>query len=51
LTWGNGKKAVILEADLEDYPGMFLNINQTRQGFMGVYAPYPLEEGTEKILT
>ena len=41
---GNGKKAVILEADLEDYPGMFLNINQTRQGFMGVYAPYPLEE-------
>jgi len=40
---GNGKKAVILEADLEDYPGMFLDINQTRQGFKGVYAPYPLE--------
>ena len=40
---GEGKKAVILEADLEDYPGMFLNINQTKQGFMGVYAPYPLE--------
>lgn len=40
---GNGRKAVILEADLEDYPGMFLNINQTGKGFMGVYAPYPLE--------
>ena len=40
---GNGKKAVILEADLEDYPGMFLDINQTRKGFRGVYAPYPLE--------
>ena len=41
---GNGKKVVILEADLEDYPGMFLDINQTRKGFKGVYAPYPLEE-------
>ncbi len=40
---GDNKKAVILEADLEDYPGMYLNINQTRKGFMGVYAPYPLE--------
>ena len=40
---GNNKKVVILEADLEDYPGMFLNINQTKKGFMGVYAPYPLE--------
>ncbi len=41
---GNGKKVVILEADLENYPGMFLNVNQTKKGFMGVYAPYPLEE-------
>ena len=40
---GNGKKAVILEADLEDYPGMYLNMNQTKKGFMGVYAQYPLE--------
>ncbi len=40
---GGNKKVVILEADLEDYPGMFLNINQTRKGFMGVYAPCPLE--------
>ena len=34
---------VILEADLEDYHGMYLNINDTHKGFMGVYAPYPLE--------
>src|SRR5688572_13891623 len=42
---GNGKKAVVLEADLEDYPGMFVNINQeTRKGLVGEFAPYPLEE-------
>ncbi len=40
---GNNKKAVILEADLENYPGMYLNINETQKGFKGVYAPYPLE--------
>jgi len=40
---GNNKKAVILEADLEDYPGMYLNMNQTKKGFMGVYPQYPLE--------
>ena len=40
---GNNKKVVILEADLEDYPGMYLNMNQTQKGFMGVYASYPLE--------
>jgi alpha-glucosidase len=40
---GNNKKAVILEADLEDYPGMYLNMNSTKKGFMGVYATYPLD--------
>ncbi len=41
----NGKKAVILEVDVEDYPGMFVNVNQqTRQGLVGTFAPYPLEE-------
>lgn len=39
---GNGKKAVILEADLCDYPGMYLNMNSTKKGFMGEYAQYPL---------
>jgi alpha-glucosidase len=38
---GNGKKAEILEADLEDYPGMYLDLNTTQKGFKGVYAPYP----------
>ncbi len=41
---GNGLKALITEADLEDYPGMFLDVNKTRNGFKGVFAPYPLEE-------
>jgi alpha-glucosidase len=42
---GDGKKAAILEADVENYPGMFVNINQqTKQGLQGVYAGYPLEE-------
>ena len=41
----NGKKAVILEVDVENYPGMFVNVNQqTRQGLVGKFAPYPLEE-------
>ncbi|MGS2765039.1 glycoside hydrolase family 97 protein [Sinomicrobium sp. M5D2P9] len=42
---GNGKKAVIIEADLEDYPGMFLTSNnQTQQGLKGAFAHYPKEE-------
>jgi alpha-glucosidase len=40
---GQGKKVEILEADLEDYPGMYLDLNKTGKGFKGVYAPYPLE--------
>jgi len=40
---GKGVKVVILEADLEDYPGMYLNANQSRTGFTGVFAPYPIE--------
>ncbi|MDQ8204080.1 glycoside hydrolase family 97 protein [Pelagicoccus sp. SDUM812003] len=40
---GQGKKAVILEADLEDYPGMYLDLNDTGMGLSGVFARYPLE--------
>jgi alpha-glucosidase len=40
---GQGMKAVITEADLEDYPGMYLDLNSTGKGFKGVFAPYPLE--------
>jgi alpha-glucosidase len=36
-------KIELLEADLEDYPGMYIDLNQTGKGFKGVYAPYPLE--------
>jgi len=39
------KRAIILEADLEDYPGMFISPNANAgNGFKGVFAPYPLEE-------
>ncbi len=40
---GQNKKAEIFEIDLEDYPGMYLDLNSTGKGFKGVYAPYPLE--------
>ena len=40
---GNGKKVEIVEADLENYPGMFLVLNETNNGYKGLYAPYPLE--------
>jgi alpha-glucosidase len=41
----DGKKAVILEADLEGYPGMYLQSNLgTANSLRGAYAPYPLAE-------
>ncbi len=41
----NGKKVALLEADLQDYPGMFLTVNKTnKKGFFGEFAPYPTEE-------
>lgn len=40
---GNSIKVVILEADLENYPGMYLNLNETNKGFKGVFAPFPLD--------
>jgi alpha-glucosidase len=40
---GNNKKAVILEADIEDYPGMYLGAGN--HGLKGVFAPYPIAEG------
>lgn len=38
---GNGKKLNITEADLEDYPGMFLNNSKEKPLFDAVFAPYP----------
>ncbi len=41
---GNGKKAAILECDVEDYPGMFLLSDpQHPTGLKAEFAPYPLE--------
>lgn len=39
-----GKKTVIMEAGVEDYPGMFVTVNpQSRQGLQSKFAPYPLD--------
>lgn len=40
---GPSLKTVILEADLEDYPGMYVDLNETGKGLKGVFAPYPLK--------
>ncbi|HLP16633.1 MAG TPA: glycoside hydrolase family 97 protein [Bacteroidota bacterium] len=40
---GGVSKAAILEADLDDYPGMFLTLNRAHNGLTSVFAPYPLE--------
>ncbi len=37
------KKILITEADLEDYPGMYLHAGPDKQGLTGVWAPYPLK--------
>lgn len=39
----NGMKAAITEADLEDYPGMFIK-GFDKASLEGDFAPYPLEE-------
>ncbi len=36
-----GKKLCITEADLEDYPGMFLNNSTDKPALKPVFAPYP----------
>lgn len=38
---GDGKKLCITEADLEDYPGMFLNNTTDKPSLKSVHAPYP----------
>lgn len=41
----NGKKLALLEADLQDYPGMFLTVDKTtKKGFVGAFAAYPTHE-------
>jgi len=42
---GDGRKVAIVEAELQDYPGMFLTSNgQTQHGLKGAFAHYPKEE-------
>ena len=40
----NGKKAVITEADLEDFPGLLLRNENGKQGFTAIHAGYPKVE-------
>ena len=40
----DGKKVVITEADLEDFPGLYLRNEQGRNGFTAVHAGYPKTE-------
>lgn len=39
----NGKKVCIVEADLMNYPGMFLYPGDITNGLKGIFAPYPKE--------
>lgn len=40
----NHKKAVFLEADLQDYPGMFVTNNPSKLGFEARFPKYPVQE-------
>lgn len=46
---GENKKVAVLEADLDDYPGMYLHLNTAGKGLSGVYAPYPLSAQLHSI--
>ncbi len=44
---GKGRKICLAEADLEDYPGMYLNHPEGQSNLVGVFAPVPktIEQG------
>ncbi|MCP2027668.1 alpha-glucosidase [Flavobacterium sp. HSC-32F16] len=44
IDYKNHKKAVFLEANLEDYPGLFVTNNQSKSGFESRFSKYPLQE-------
>ncbi len=44
----SNKKVVILEADIQDYPGMYLTPGAS-QNLHGVFAPYPTEESIHRL--
>ncbi|HZL47170.1 MAG TPA: glycoside hydrolase family 97 protein [Opitutaceae bacterium] len=43
VTAGEARKVEILEADLESYPGLYLNPNESGRGLKAVFPRYPLE--------
>ena len=40
----NNKKTVFFEANLEDYPGLFVTNNSSKSGFESRFSRYPLQE-------
>lgn len=44
IDYKNHKKAVFLEAGLEDYPGIFVTNNKNKTGFESRFSKYPLQE-------
>lgn len=44
IDYKNHKKAVFLEAGLEDYPGLFVTNNKNKTGFESRFSKYPLQE-------
>ncbi|MRX68216.1 alpha-glucosidase [Flavobacterium resistens] len=44
IDYKNHKKAVFLEANLEDYPGLFVTNNKNKTGFESRFSKYPNQE-------
>ena len=44
IEYKNHKKAVFLEANVEDYPGLFVTNNSSKSGFESRFSKYPLKE-------
>lgn len=44
IDFKNHKKAVFLEANLEDYPGLFVTNTKSKSGFEARFSKYPLQE-------
>ncbi len=44
IDFKKNKKAVFLEANLEDYPGLFVTNNKSKSGFESQFSNYPLQE-------
>ena len=44
IDYKNHKKAVFMEANVEDYPGLFVTNNASKLGFESRFSKYPLKE-------